>query len=481
MPDFRHGVETISKTVGTVQIDTVRTGVILIAGTAPIHHVALADRPPVDELALITSDADYARFGPDLEGYTIPAALKAHALLKAGVVMVVNVFDPEVHKTAVAEATLNITAGKITLANDDVVGPVTVKHIVLPAGPDVAGVEGTDYEVDRVSGVITILEDGILDGDATAKVAYSYANPAAVDGDDVIGTTTAGGVRSGLQCAYDAMSQFGFAPKILNAAGYSQLRTVQDAMAAISDKLRAVWDADAPAATTVNDAIAGRTPGEDVDVSSVHHRGRIWMPHMKRNDGRVVPLSPYIAALRAWVDKTLGYWWSVSNKQVPGVVAPELTITASLTDENCDANRLNAAGLGTIFAAFGRGILAWGNRTLAFPGSNGIETFESVLRTRDALEEAIELYAMLRVDQPVNNALIDAVLADVNEFFNLHITRGACMPGSHAYFNPALNPSSALANGKVKWSYVFCPPPPCELASFESTLDTTLLSSIGAG
>lgn len=473
MTTFLHGVETIRKTVGTRQIDAVKTAVILLVGSAPTHHVAPADRAPLNQLVLVTGEADHAKFGPDLPAYSIPAALKAHALLGKGLVFVVNVFDPANDKTAVAESTIAITNGKITLPHQDIVDGVVVKAI---GTPDVVCAENTDYTIDKVTGVITVVAGGLLDGDPNAKVAYNRANPAGATTTDVIGATSSGGVRSGMQCGLDAQGTFGFAPKIIIAPTFSATKTVADAMGALADKLKAVFYADVPAATSLEDAIAGRAPGETPDLSLVHPRGRYCYPHLKRSDGRLVPMSPYMAAIRAWTDSIYGYWWSPSNKVIPGVSAPELTLSASLTDPACDVNRLNAAGITTVFAAFGKGLKTWGNRTLAFPGGNGIETFESVLVTRDVLEESIEFYALEHVDKPVNQTLIDAVLADIGAFVNKLIGDGALAPGSRVYVDPTLNPPAQLAAGKVRWSYVFCPPPPCELASFESILDTSLLT-----
>lgn len=471
MTTFLHGVETIRKTVGTRQIDAVKTAVILLVGSAPIHHVAAADRPAINELVLVASEDDHAQFGPDLEAYTIPMALKAHGELNKGLVFCVNVFDPSVDKTLQAEATLTITDGVITLSHQDIVSVV-----VKQTSDSAVAVEDTDYTVDYVNGTITVIEGGLLDGDANAKVTYYRANPSGATATDVIGATSSAGVRSGMQCGLDALSTFGFAPKIIIAPTFSSTKTVADAMAVLAEKLKAVFYADVAVATSLEDAIAGRAPGETPDLSLTSSRGLYLYPHLKRSDGRLVPYSPYMAAIRAWTDSVFGYWWSPSNKVIPGVSAPELSLSASLTDPNCDVNRLNAAGIRTIFAAFGKGLKTWGNRTLGFPGGNGIETFESVLVTRDVLEESIEFYAAEHVDAPTTTTLINAVLADVGAFINKLIGDGALAPGSKIYVDPAKNPPEQLAAGKVKWTYVFCPPPPCELASFESILDTDLLA-----
>ncbi len=95
--NFLHGVETIEVTKGTKTIQTVKTAVIGLIGTAPINDVS-QEYKTVNEPVLITKEEDAALyFGNHKAGYTIPQALKAIFDQGAGIVIVVNVFDPELH------------------------------------------------------------------------------------------------------------------------------------------------------------------------------------------------------------------------------------------------------------------------------------------------------------------------------------------------------------------------------------------------
>lgn len=109
---FLHGVETVEVQKGSVSIKTVKTAIIGLVGTAPIADVA-ADYKTINKPTLILNEAEGVKyFGEDKPGYTIPSALKAIFDQGAGVVIVVNVFDPAVH-TNVSGVAIDDINGKI--------------------------------------------------------------------------------------------------------------------------------------------------------------------------------------------------------------------------------------------------------------------------------------------------------------------------------------------------------------------------------
>src|SRR6266851_4961373 len=145
---FLHGVEVIEVPNGTVPVTIVKSAVIGLVGTAP--ESALAGQP-----------------------------------------------DPARHFTALAATAFTFnTQGIINL------GHMGVSNVVVTSSP--AGttyLAATDYTLDAINGVITIVESGagghIVDG-ATVLIAFNYADPSKVTDADVIGAVTSG-VYSGLQ------------------------------------------------------------------------------------------------------------------------------------------------------------------------------------------------------------------------------------------------------------------------------------------
>ena len=91
--NYLHGIETTEVERGPRAIRVVKSAVIALVGTAPIG--------PINELTLSQTEVDDAKFGPDLEGFSIPEALSGIHDFGAGTVLVVNVLDPTIHRSNV--------------------------------------------------------------------------------------------------------------------------------------------------------------------------------------------------------------------------------------------------------------------------------------------------------------------------------------------------------------------------------------------
>lgn len=96
---FLHGVETIEITKGARTIQTVKTAVVGIVGTAPIDEVD-AEFKTINTPTLILNETEAVKyFGKQKNGFTIPQALQAIFDQGAGIAIVINVFDPSKHET----------------------------------------------------------------------------------------------------------------------------------------------------------------------------------------------------------------------------------------------------------------------------------------------------------------------------------------------------------------------------------------------
>src|ERR1019366_5752943 len=196
------------------------------------------------------------------------------------------------------------------------------------------------------------------------------------------------------------------------------------------------------------------------------------------NANSVVPYSQWVAGAIAAKDLAQGYWWSPSNTQVDGMLGPDVQLYASILDASSDTNNLNAAGIVTVFHAFGTGLRVWGNRSAEYPASTAPDNFISVRRTIDVIEESLELAMLQFIDQPISNALITAILASANAFIRSLIQRGALVAGA-ASFDPAENPATQVAAGQLVFDIDVMPPPPAERITFEAFIDVTLLQQLG--
>lgn len=96
---FLHGVETIEIEKGARTVKTVKTAVIGLVGTAPIEDIA-DEYKTINTPTLILNEVEAAKyFGSHKSGFTIPQALKAIFDQGAGVVIVINVYNPDKHNS----------------------------------------------------------------------------------------------------------------------------------------------------------------------------------------------------------------------------------------------------------------------------------------------------------------------------------------------------------------------------------------------
>lgn len=464
---FLHGVEVIQVDNGAVPVTQARSGVIALIGTAP--------KGPLNTPTIVTSVRQGATlFGSPITGYTIPQALKAIFDQGAGLVVVINVFDPEdtdMVNTVTAESK-TVTNGKVTLTYAPIGGPITLTHT---SGTPTYTL-GTDYTVNDY-GVVTVLNFTNIAEGATVKATYDRLDPAGITASVVIGTDTAN-VRTGLQSIKDIRPMFGYSPGIICVPTYNELLTVAAEMIVLADNVKAMALLDLGGLASRAAAITERGAGQDYNTAS--KRALLLYPYVQKYDVATdatvnYPFSPFFAGVMAATDNLKGYWFSPSNKELKNVLGLPVNLTAENGDESSDVNLLNAAGIITLFQGFGTGLRTWGNRSAAYPANTTPDVFIPVQRTRDILEISIQEACLQFVDQPITNALIDAVVETINGFINQLVQKGALVDGSCS-FNSGDNPVEQIAAGQLVFQVDFMPPPPAERITLNTRIDINLLN-----
>ncbi|RAS18937.1 hypothetical protein DFO50_10293 [Microvirgula sp. AG722] len=472
--NYLHGVETIEVERGPRPVRTVKSAVIGLIGTAPIGAVNVT--------TLTLSEKDAAAFGPQLSGFTIPQALDAIYDHGAGTVIVINVLDPAIHKTnEPSEAiTFDASTDRVKLVHG------AVANLVLKSNDNATTyVKDTDYTANLVTGEIVRVKGGGLTAGASVKAGYDYADPTKVTAADIIGAVDAAGVRTGLKALKDTYNLFGFFAKILIAPAFCTQNSVATELIAMASQLGAVTYVDAPIGTTYAQALAGRGPAGTINFNTSSDRVRLCYPHVKvydpvLNAERLEPLSARAAGLRAKVDLDKGFWWSSSNQEIAGVTGVERQLSAMIDDPQSEVNLLNEQGITTVFSSYGSGFRLWGNRTAAWPTVSHMRNFENVRRTGDVLNESIRYFSQQYIDMPLNQALIDALVESVNGYGRKLIGDGALL-GFKAWFDPARNEETELANGHLLISYKYTVPPPLERLTFETEITSEYLLTLKGG
>lgn len=475
---FLHGVETVELTIGPAPIRQVKTALIGLVGTAPMIDVAAADRS-LNVIVPITNTRDAVRyFGPPRTGFTIPEALRAIFAQGAGTVYVVNCCDTTNDTTTVANASQAFVLDTLTLPNTQV-----SNLVIRPTEDGTPYIEDTDYTVDYGAGVVTRIADGAITVGKTVYRSFKYLDPSKTLAADIIGGVDGSGNRTGMQALLDGYTLYGAYPKILIAPGYATQASILTALLSIAEACRGMAIVDAPIGTTVAQAIAGRGPSGAINFYTSHERAILCYPHLKWLDpvtgtATNTPMSQFLAGVMAKTDLDEGYWFSPSNREILGVTGVERALTARINDSTTDVNTLNEVGIVTQFRDYATGIRTWGNRTAAWPSVTAPRNFIPVRRVADVIHESIE-YSMLQfLDQPISNALIDAIAESVNSFLRTLIGRGALADG-RCWYDPLKNLSTEVALGHLTFDISFMPPPPAERITFESYIDINMLSQLG--
>ncbi|MNQ32640.1 Phage tail sheath protein [compost metagenome] len=263
-----------------------------------------------------------------------------------------------------------------------------------------------------------------------------------------------------------ARTKFGFIPKICMAPGIMHKPGASGAALPVARKLRQVWLADVPAETaSIEEARQAKQAMSDERIFCMWPR-----PKVIDDQGATMVdwAAPSWAGLIAQVDKNLagiqggsGYWCSPSNLKLGDVVGVEHELSFVINDRDTEVNYLNANGIATVIN-FG-GLLAWGNRSTAFPNKTDPMTFLAWRRTADVIEESIEYFTMKFLDRPMftrpdslANTLLGSIQDSVNDFLRSKV--GTAIIDGKCWITSADNPLDQLSQGRVKFRYRFTPP-----------------------
>ena len=470
---FLHGIELIEETRGLRPVLTPPTCVIALVGIAPNFLGEATNGKPT----VVTNYTQAARFGPDVRGYTIPNALKRILAYGTAQVIVVDVFDPERHTQEIAGEEVTVGAdGRGKLANAGVTGLV-----LLSSG--VGLTEGADYRLDAAKGLIERVRGGAMPpGGGTLVASYTCADFTKITPADIIGAVNESGEKTGVKALYDAPGTLGIKPRILIAPGFGVAGSACGAaMIEAAGKLRAHAYLDVPLGVTVEEAIQSRGEGGVVNLGTSSQRAVLCYPYVKiLNDNEEIglePMSQHLAGLASKVDTTMGYWVSISNNELQGVIGLETPVMWELSDSNCEANRLNAAGITTAVRPFGGGFKAWGNRSAAFPQDTHPINFVCVRAVADILHEAIEKALLPWIDKPLTKPILEGARESVLAYLDRLANQGAILGGSFEW--PAEdNPVDSLALGHVTYVLSFLPPTPLERVTIRSEIDTAWLKQL---
>ena len=278
---------------------------------------------------------------------------------------------------------------------------------------------------------------------------------------NVIGGTTAGGDRTGLQALLTAESILGVRPRILGVPGYDT-QAVATELATIGQKLRAFAYA-AALGDTVTDAIAYRAN------FSARELMLLW-PDFTDFAGSAVARA---MGLRAKIDTQIGWHKTLSNIGINGVTGISKGVSFSiLSSETTDAGLLNDAEI-TALARMD-GYRFWGNRTCS---DEPLFAFESAVRTAQVLQDTIAEGLVWAIDKPITEGLIKDILETINAKFRSLKAQGLII-GAEATFRDTDNSAADIAAGKLVFNYEYTPCAPAEAITLNQRITDTFYAEL---
>ena len=325
--DFLHGIDIVEIDDGIRPIQTAKSSIIGLVGTAGIGSVnvpGLVAGSPRDAVL------QYGVYRDD--GFTIPMAFQGIFDQIGAMVVVVNVCDPSKHISQQANETftfaLDTTAQFQHGYNTDVVlgenlacvayvaqnaSPINApKTIAMPAGVNIVSVKSpdgtqtytlntdytvanntitvksgagmdsaingsqflvaytadlvlnTDYTVDVQAGVITRVIGGKIMPQSSAQVSYTFVDPTKVTDADIIGGVNEQGQYTGLYALYSSETLWEVTPRILIAPGWTHQKANAVTANPVVSELLAV-------ATRLRSIIFADAPGTG-DSAAIQYR-----------------------------------------------------------------------------------------------------------------------------------------------------------------------------------------------------------------
>jgi phage tail sheath protein FI len=465
---YKHGTYFYEVPTSIIPPRRTSAGIPVVFGTSPLHRASGGSAPVNDPVLAYTYADAVEQLGfeeEDWDNYTISEFVKSYySLYKMAPAIFINVFDPSTHKGEVTSAeSLTFAADDTaTLANADVL-PGTLS--LEPDGGGTAYIEGTDYEIDEVAGVITRLEGGSIASEGTAEATYEYADPSAVVADDIVGgVDSETGQLMGLELVDKVFPKFRILPGTIAAPGWSQDPATAVVMGAkctnINGHFKAmcVVDVDDASCTKYQDVPQYKNDNNLTDEHMI-----VCWPRVKLD--KTYWLSTHMAGLLARTDgENEGVpYMSPSNKRLENLRAVANGEEVWLGPEM--ANYLNGNGVVTALNFIG-GWRAWGNRTGTYPATTDPkDAFIPIRRMFNWIGNTLVLTYWQKVDYPITKRLIETIMDSTNIWLNGLQAREYIL-GGRCEFQEGENPVTDLMDGIVRFHVNVTPPPPAREIQF---------------
>lgn len=435
-------------------------------GTAPINLIrGYAEKDLVNRPIKIESMSDaQSKLGYNRSWgvFTLCEAFAAHfdnPVGNVGPIYVVNVLDPDEHKTGTKDTMeLNFVNQRAEFQSE---------NIILDSFAIADKVEGVDYALEYDFAKSTVVVK-LLKADDTETLQCSYHSVIdnSVLPEEIIGQTTEDGQYTGLHAFKLLYQQYNVVLNILAAPYWSYIPEVYKAMVSTVQKLNGHWDgfvnADLRPGTAgtynINGAIEWKeTNGYNSEFSKVY-----W-PMVKDGSGRIFHLSTMaqVTMMRTDLSHDGVPFESPSNKEIMATCQYFSNGDAKGFDQQ-EANRLNEKGITTACFWGGKWVL-WGPHTAAYTyngNMDGRAIFDVNMRMLMHITNSFQLDHGTKIDSPMTPQDRDTILNAEREKLDTLTGIGALIGTPTVAFLETENTEADIMNGDFVWDFDVTNTPP---------------------
>lgn len=388
-------------------------------------------------------------------------------------VVYVNVYDPEVGKTALVPKQVTLVNSVVDTGEELIAWSIVVKD---SAGA-ITYVEGTDYILshsDTNTTIITRLATGAIPAaDSILQLSGDKPGTAAITSADIIGGVNVDtGKKSGLEVIEDVFQKTARVPGVIICPKFSSDPLVASVMEAKSESINGCFactcliDVDTAAVTKAQDVNAWKNSNNIVFPRQELLFGNPSL--IGKTQKKIFHFASQQGPLIQWTDTYRGGglpYCSPSNKNLR-MNALLLADGVTEIDMNLlDANMLNSQGVVTALNWIG-GWRSWGNRTACYPGVTDVkDMFIPVRRTFDYVGNTVVLTIWQKVDEPGNRRLIDAIVNSLQLWLD-GLTNQEALLGARIEFRHDENPTTEILNGHYVFHIYIAVPTPAEWLDF---------------
>ncbi len=472
---YKHGIygEQIP-TTDTLPPSGVSTLPVYI-GTAPIQQ--LADPTAAINIPILVNSFDDAKaklgYSDDWATFTLCEVMYAHfknPIRNIGPIVLINVMDPLVHKSA-DTASVAITNGVGYLNAPAILSSIVITGKVLD----------TDYSLEYTSdGQVKIAELTALDNPST--VDFDKMDVSLVQDTDIIGGNT-NGVRTGISVVDLIYQTQNMIPTILGAPGWSQTPTIKTALASESQAINGHWDAlvvadiDSSATTDIATAKTWKDTNGYIDTNM-----KLGWPKAKISDKTYFASTLMAVRMQQTdYDNDNVPYESPSNKPI-GISSLVLADGTAISFDEVEANDLNSAGITTFNFRGGIWVL-WGPHNANYVYGASIDPkdeFDASIRMMMYLTNTFQENYMSNVDGPLNRSVIDTILNGANTWLNGLVADGKLLSGSIS-FNETSNPISSIVEGDFVFDVLTTTTPVAKSLTFKVQYTTQGTNALFGG